>query len=195
MSTGPIDPTRAAARRDVQTVTAAGEPVARTIDGVRTHAPVVHVDHRGRLHEIYGGEDDYWREPLVYCYLWSIRAGTAKGWGLHEGKSDRYTLIGGEMLTVLYDAREGSPTHGLVQRVVLTESGLRQVTIPSGVWHLNLNLAERETFLINHPTAVYDHAAPDRLLLPWDTDAIPVRIRDLFPIGLLGVTDDPCRHP
>lgn len=195
MASDPVDPTRAAALRDVQTVTSAGLPVARTIEGVRTHAPTVHVDHRGRVFELFPGLNDYWQEPLVYCYAWSIRVGTMKGWGLHEGKSDRYTLISGEALLFLFDARAGSPTHGLVQRLALTESGIRQVTIPVGVWHLTMNVGEREAFLVNHPTAAYDHAAPDRLLLPWNTETIPVRLRDFFPIQLVGAQDDPCRHP
>jgi len=189
------DPSIAAAARDIQTVTPDGVPVARTIDGVRTQAPVVHVDHRGRVFEVFPGLDAYWQEPIVYCYAWTIRPGTMKGWGLHERKADRYTLLAGETLLFLYDARSGSPTQGLVQRIPLTESGIRQVTIPVGVWHLTMNIGEREAFLVNHPTAVYEHAAPDRYLLPWDTETIPVRLRDFFPIQALGAYGDPCRHP
>ena len=57
----------------------------------------------------------------------------------------------------------------------------RQILIPRGVWHITLNLSTTETFLINHPTRVYRHEAPDRLLLPWDSPAIPVDLAALFP--------------
>jgi dTDP-4-dehydrorhamnose 3,5-epimerase len=175
------DPTVIAALRDVATVTPAGKTLATQIDGVSTLSPVNHVDHRGRVFEVYAGESDHWKEPLTYCYAFTVRAGQTKGWGLHEKKTDRYTLITGEVMVVLYDARVGSPTHGLVQKVVLTGEGIRQLVIPTGVWHMNICLSEQEAYLINHPTAVYEHGAPDRLLLPWNTKEIPVDISQFFP--------------
>jgi dTDP-4-dehydrorhamnose 3,5-epimerase len=177
-----LDGTASAGVRDAQTVTRAGASVARAIEGVVTHAPVNHVDHRGRVFEIHAGPSDFWADPLVYCYTFTIRPGQTKGWGLHREKEDRYTLVHGEVLTLLYDAREDSPTHGVVQKVTLTEQGVRQLRIPTGVWHMNVNLGEHEAFLINHPTVVYHHEAPDRLLLPWDTDQIPVDLADYFPV-------------
>lgn len=177
-----LDASAGAGVRDAQTVTPAGASVARTIDGVVTHAPVNHVDHRGRVFEVYAGPSELWAAPLVYCYTFTIRAGQTKGWGLHLEKEDRYTLVHGEVLTLLYDAREGSPSHGVLQKVTLTDQGVRQLRIPTGVWHMNVNLGEHEAFLVNHPTAVYHHEAPDRLLLPWDTDQIPVDLAEYVPV-------------
>ena len=187
-----LDESLEAALQDLQTVTESGESVAPRIDGLKTFAPTNHVDHRGRLFEVYPGQNDFWTEPIVYCYSWSIRAMTGKGWGLHLKKDDRYTLIHGEALTVLYDARLDSPTHGLVQKVPLSGQGIRQLLIPKGVWHLTLNVSTEETFLINHPTQVYDHAAPDRLLLSWDSSAIPFDLASLFPIELTSCISGAC---
>ena len=181
VKTGDGDPSVAAARRDVATVTASGRPLAQCIEGVISAAPVNHVDHRGRVFEIYGGESSHWAEPIVYCYAFSVRPGLVKGWGLHEHKDDRYTLICGELLVILYDARVDTPTYGLVQKVMLTPEGTRQVLIPAGVWHLNICMSPNEAFVVNHPTRIYDHASPDRLVLPFDTDEIPVDIPALFP--------------
>ena len=155
--------------------------MAKSIEGVVTAAPVNHVDHRGRVFEIYGGESSQWDKPVVYCYAFTVRAGFTKGWGLHEHKDDRYTLISGEVMTFLYDARVDSPTHGLVQKVTLTPEGTRQVLIPAGVWHLSVCLSPTEAFLINHPTRAYEHGSPDRLMLPLDTPEIPVDITACFP--------------
>lgn len=186
-----LDETAAAALKDVQTVTPTGASVARTIDGVVTAAPVNHVDHRGRVFEVYAGVSDFWQDPVVYCYTFTIRSLQTKGWGLHLEKEDRYTLIHGEVLTVMYDARLDSPTHGVVQKVILTDQGMRQLRIPTGVWHMNVNLSESEAFLINHPTRVYHHADPDRLLLPWDAPEIPVDLAAYFPIQLQHADDGP----
>lgn len=187
-----LDDSVGASLKDMQTVTAGGQSVAPVIEGVKTFAPTNHVDHRGRVFEVFPGETEFWHEPVVYCYSWSIRPKSAKGWGLHLEKDDRYTIISGEALSVLYDARLDSPTHGLIQKVPLTGQGIRQVLIPKGVWHLNLNLTDVEAFLINHPTKVYDHANPDRLLLPWNTSAIPIDLAELFPIQLTSCGDGPC---
>lgn len=169
------------AHKDVATVTPSGSSLSEVIFGLSVNSPVNHVDHRGRVFEIYPGETEHWCEPLVYCYAFTVRSGQTKGWGLHLEKDDRYTLIAGELLTLLYDARKDSPTHGLVQKIVLTGQGVRQLKIPAGVWHMNIALGESEAMLINHPTKVYEHENPDRLLLPFDTDKIPVDVSSYFP--------------
>lgn len=177
-----LDHTGAAGLRDTATVTASGSSLATSIDGVVTLSPVNHVDHRGRVFEVYNARDDlFWAKPVVFCYAFSVRPAQTKGWGLHEHKDDRYTLLSGEVLTVLYDARTDSPTHGTVQKVTLTGEAVRSVLIPAGVWHANVNLGTSEAFLVNHPTQPYVHSAPDRVLLPWDTDEIPVDLESFFP--------------
>lgn len=181
-----FDRSHDAANRDIATVTKRGESLAAVIDGVRMLQPPVHVDHRGRVFEVYQGQGDYWTEPIVYCYAFTVRPRTLKGWGLHERKTDRYTLITGEVLTLLYDPRVDSPTHGLTQKVVLSEQGVRNLTIPVGVWHLSVNLGPSEAHLINHPTEVYHHDQPDRLLLPWNTPEIPIDVGAFFPIQSAG---------
>lgn len=187
-----LDHTADAAITDAQTVTTEGRAVAKVIHGVRTFAPVNHVDHRGRVFEIFPGPNDFWVDPVVYCYAFTVRANQVKGWGLHREKDDRYTIITGELLTILFDARLDSPTHGLIQRVTLTPQGTRQLLIPVGVWHMNVNIGECEVHLINHPTRVYEHANPDRLLLPWDAPEIPMELRDVLPVQHVGSTFHDC---
>jgi len=179
-----LDTSFVASLKDSQTVNKHGESMSKGIFGVKVFKTINHVDHRGRLFEIYSGQNDYWDEPIVYCYAFTIKVNTGKGWGLHQKKIDRYTLISGEALTVLYDARLDSPTHGLIQKVYLSGEGFRQLSIPKGVWHMNLNIGTQEVFLINHPTQVYEHEKPDRLLLDWDAKEIPVDLKQFFPIQI-----------
>ena len=167
--------------RDTATVTPDGLPLATTIDGVKTRSTPNHVDHRGSVFEIFEGENDYWNSPVVYAYQFSVRPHGMKGWGLHEQKHDRYTIISGEVLLFLWDDRAGSPTRGVVQKVVMSDRGTRQVTIPIGVWHLSVNLGAEEARLMNFPTEVYHHDAPDRLLLAWDDPAVPIDVRAHLP--------------
>lgn len=187
-----LDDTVTRALKDVQTVTKSGGSTVGALQGVRTFTPVNHVDHRGRVFEIYPGASEFWTDPVVYCYAFTVRAGQTKGWGLHVEKDDRYTLISGELLTILFDARLDSPTHGQAQKVTLSPQGARSLLIPAGVWHMNINVAESETFLINHPTKAYVHEKPDRLLLSWNTSILPVDVAAYFPTQQNIVSSDSC---
>lgn len=167
--------------KDVQTVTPDGAIVESKIEGVLLGTPVTHSDHRGRLFEVWNGDNNFWAEPVVYCYMFSIRKNCTKGWGLHLEKTDRYTLIKGEIATVLYDPRKNSKSFGKIQKVFLSEQGSRQLVIPAGVWHMNVNMSDNESFLINHPTQKYHHESPDRYLSPIDSKDIPFDVSELFP--------------
>ncbi len=166
---------------DPATVDVAGRSVLPTIDGVETRTPRTHVDHRGALFEIHNQQSGPWDAPVVHVYQTSLFPGVIKGWNQHEVKVDRYTISAGELLVVLWDDREGSPTRGVVQKVALSPRDIRQLLIPVGVWHLLMNIGSTEAFLINLPTEPYRHDRPDRVLLPWDSDLIPVDVRALLP--------------
>lgn len=171
------------ATNDTPTTTDEGQPLRPLIDGVLIRSRTTHVDHRGRLFEVVNpaADPDFWAEPVVHSYVFTIRRDSLKGWGVHEEKADRYCLIHGETMTVLYDDRPGSPTRGMVQEVPLTAQGIQMVYIPPGVWHLSVNLAPHETLLLNCPTKPYVYSAPDRWTLPWDSERIPVDVRGYFP--------------
>lgn len=180
------DPSLLAARRDQATVSKYGADISRTVAGVLTRQPATHVDHRGSVFEIVNDDPEYWSQPVVYAYQFSIHPGQIKGWGLHERKSDRYTLIRGDLLTLLHDARPDSPTYGVTQKVILSERGIRQLIIPPFVWHMNVAFGTQESILVNHPTEVYHHENPDRLLLPFDAPEIPVDVASYFPVQWRG---------
>jgi len=168
---------------DQRTVTAAGESVQSKIAGVLTRVVATHPDHRGRLFEVFNpaNDPDYWIEPIVHGYVFTIRQNTLKGWGVHGHKTDRYCLIHGEVVVLLFDARPASETYQLVQVVALSTEGTQMVQIPAGVWHLSINVAPHETQILNFPTATYDYDEPDRITLPWDTDQIPIDVARYFP--------------
>ena len=176
-----LDDSVRSAARDQQTVTPAGDSTQRTIAGVVSRSPKVHVDHRGRLFEFFSGPDDFWAEPVVFGHIFSVRPHCMKGWGLHFHKDDRYTLVSGEVLVVLWDARLDSSTHGLIQRVYLAPESTRQVLIPAGVWHASINLGAQEAYIIDMPTQPYHHAAPDKVRLSSTSPKAPMDLRQFFP--------------
>jgi len=156
------------------TVSKDGENLRPKIDGVITSRRPVHPDLRGRVFEIYrGGRDDFFHEEVSWIYGWSVRSGKLKGWGKHKVTADRYSLISGEVSVVLFDAREDSPSQMAFQVVHMSHQSVQLLYIPPGVWHLTVNTTDAEAFLLNFKTVPFNHNAPDKEMLPWNTNEIP----------------------
>jgi dTDP-4-dehydrorhamnose 3,5-epimerase len=162
-----------AAKRDEQTVTAEGKPARRLTHGVTFREVPTHADLRGSVIELYDPRWEWHPDPLVFSYCFTIRPNIVKGWSLHKEHEDRYILLQGEMMLVLYDVRPGSPTHGEICEIVLSEHNRRLVNIPKNVWHADYNFGARDVLALNFPTTPYEHQSPDKYRLPIDTPLIP----------------------
>lgn len=159
--------------RDRATVSPDGEPLAALPEGVTFRDAPVHVDARGMIIEGFDPRWDWHPEPFAYAYVFTVRPGKIKGWGLHQRHEDRYLILYGDMEVVMYDEREDSPTRGLVASAVLSESRRRLMNIPPGIWHANRNIGDSDVVVVNFPTTPYEHDNPDKFRLPLDTDRIP----------------------
>jgi dTDP-4-dehydrorhamnose 3,5-epimerase len=159
-----------------QTVTPAGERLDRSIDGVRLRPAITHSDERGSLTEIDDPGWGFTDEPVVYVYEARIHPGQKKGWIVHFEQDDRLFFSVGSAKVVLYDARTGSPTQGLVQELFLGSVNRGLLRIPAGVVHAVVNVGPDEVRFVNLPTRPYRHERPDKLRFPLDTDAIPYEL-------------------
>lgn len=168
-----LSQTMGAARKDAETVDAAGRPVDTPPPGVEIRPLRTIVDARGSLVEIYDPRWGVHAEPLAYSYVFTVRPGVVKGWGLHERHDDRYAILFGRIDLVLYDVRPDSPACGRIHRISLHEHERKLVTIPAFVWHADHNVGDTEAVVVNFPTRLYDHASPDKHRLPVDTPLIP----------------------
>ncbi len=169
--------------KDVQTVTASGEQTAKLPDGVRIRPLTTQTDERGTVLELMDERWDWDDEPMVYSYAFTVRPQAVKGWAHHKHHTDRYTLVQGEMLAVLYDDREDSSTRGLLAKVFMTEHHRCILRIPPYVWHAVQNIGERDTLTINFPTQPYNHEHPDKYRLPLDNDLIPYKFQNTLRAG------------
>lgn len=166
------------AKRDLQTVTPQGEGIEKLIQGVRIHYAKTHSDERGDLCEIYDLAWGLLEAPLVYVYQVTVRPGKVRGWAVHYEQDDRLFVGFGTLKIVLYDAREDSPTHGMVNEVHLSEHNRGLIVIPRGVFHAVQNVGEKLAIFINMPSRPYRHADPDKHRLPPNNDVIPYRFED-----------------
>lgn len=164
---------------DQQTVNAQGESISPLPYGVTFRDAITQVDERGTVVEAFDPRWQWHPDPFAYCYVFTLRPGFVKGWGMHKQHQDRYFILYGELQVVLYDARPDSPTCGLVTSVVLSQYRRRLMNIPEGIWHANRNLGPHDVTVLNFPTKMYDHANPDKYRLPLDTDQIPYKFENL----------------
>lgn len=161
-------------QRDTQTVTAAGERLQALPEGMSMRDLITHPDERGTVCELFDLRWGVQPDPIAFAYMFTIRPGLAKGWGVHREHHDRYAFIAGELELVLYDEREESSTSGSTTTLVLSELRRQLVTIPPGVWHAERNIGQTDVVVVNFPTIPYNHADPDKDRLPLDTHELPV---------------------
>lgn len=155
------------------------EIMASRIAGVQILRIPGYHDHRGSMYPLVF-HPPFWTEPVVHGYIFTIRAGRIKGWGMHRRQADRYFSVSGSLRTALYDDREDSPDRGNVCEFYFTPESPGLLYIPPGVWHATQNWGSDLGRILNFPTAVFDPAEPDKERLEPETPRIPFdwRLKD-----------------
>jgi dTDP-4-dehydrorhamnose 3,5-epimerase len=146
--------------------------MADEIDGVWVKELTVIPDERGRLMEILRNDDEGFEE-FGQVYISATYPGVVKGWHLHKLQDDFVCCVTGMVKMAMYDAREGSPTQGLVNEHFIGVQRPCLIRIPAGVYHGWKCVSPEEAIVINVPTKPYDREAPDEYRAPWDTPDIP----------------------
>jgi dTDP-4-dehydrorhamnose 3,5-epimerase len=159
--------------RDVQTVDHAGRRLERLPAGMIVRDLITHADERGTVCELYDPRWGVSPADMVFAYMFTIRPGKAKGWGLHREHEDRYAFLDGELELAFYDAREDSETAGSQSRLLLSHHHRKLLVIPRGVWHAERNVGLVDVHVVNFPTIPYDHSNPDKYRLPLDAEELP----------------------
>ncbi|HKJ69049.1 MAG TPA: dTDP-4-dehydrorhamnose 3,5-epimerase family protein [bacterium] len=143
------------------------------IDGVQTKKLQVLPDERGRLFEILRRDDEMFTR-FGQVYLTTNYPGVVKAWHYHkEQRHDAVCCVSGMIKLALYDARDGSPTHGEVGEFYIGDHNMMIVSIPPYVYHGWKGISETESLVISVVNQPYNHDDPDEYRLPFDTDEIP----------------------
>jgi dTDP-4-dehydrorhamnose 3,5-epimerase len=146
--------------------------MADEIEGVWIKDLKVIPDERGRLMEILRNDDEGF-DRFGQVYLSTVRPGVVKGWHLHRIQEDLVCCVKGMVKLAMYDAREGSPTHGLVREVFIGDHNPQLVRIPAGVYHGWKCISDDEAYVINVPNEPYNRESPDEYRAAWDSPDIP----------------------
>lgn len=163
------------AKKDAQVISEDWHLLKEGIQGVHIKE-VLHVprDH-GVITEIFRPEWDVTGMPVVHVYQSRLFPGAIGAWSCHARTVDRIFVTQGHLKAVLYDGREESPTHGMINEVLLGDARPAFVVIPIGVWHGLQNLGSSDALVLNLPTQAYSYEDPDHWRLPYDTDEIPYK--------------------
>lgn len=153
--------------------TSEGKPAPTgRIDGVQTRPLKVIPDQRGRLMEVFRRDDELF-ERFGQVYITTAYPGVVKAWHYHEHQTDNWAVLSGMAMVGLYDGREGSPTHGHVNRFFMGVHNPIFLQIPAGVMHGFKCISQEEVIVMNVPTQTYNHASPDELRVPAHDPSIP----------------------
>ena len=95
-----------------------------------------------------------------------------KAFHWHRRQWDYWDVVAGNARAVLCDLREGSPTEGRIQVILLGEHAPRMVAIPPHVAHGYQCLSTQDVMLTYYVTEPYDAADPDEGRIAWDDPRI-----------------------
>ena len=146
--------------------------MADEIDGVWVKDLRVIPDERGRLMEILRRDDEGF-DRFGQVYLSTTYPGVVKGWHLHKVQDDFFACVRGMVKLVIYDAREESPTQGMLKEYFIGDHNQQLVKVPAGTYHGWKCISPEEALVINIPSEPYDHQNPDEHRAEWNTPDIP----------------------
>jgi dTDP-4-dehydrorhamnose 3,5-epimerase len=145
----------------------------RKIAGVRIERVPGYHDHRGALYPFLDFERPFWSEPVVHGYMFTVRPGRIKGWGMHKRQADRYFVASGHLRVVLWDGRDESRDQKSFCELFFTPETAGLLYIPPGVWHATQNWGDSLGRVVNFPTVRFDPKDPDKYRIDPRSDAIP----------------------
>jgi dTDP-4-dehydrorhamnose 3,5-epimerase len=106
-------------------------------------------------------------------YLTTVYPGVIKAWHYHQKQIDTFAVLQGMIKLVLYDSRQDSPTHGLINEFFLGEHNYQLVQVPTFVLHGLKCVGSKEAMVLNCPSEPYRHSDPDEFRVDPFSKEIP----------------------
>ncbi len=159
--------------KDRQSITSDWEFLQPRIDQVRIKEVKNVVKENGALTEVYRRDWQLDAGEVDQVFQVLLEPGGVSAWHTHQLTTDRLFVSQGTIKVVLYDARQSSPTCGLINEFRLGSLRPALIIVPPGVWHGVQNISRAPACLLNLVDRAYAYEDPDHWRLPWDTEKIP----------------------
>ncbi len=115
-----------------------------------------YLDERGWLAELFRSDEIGPEVMPIMAYVSMTQPGVARGPHEHVDQTDYFCFIGPSNFKVyLWDARQGSPTHGVRQVIFAGVDNPTMVIVPPGVVHAYKNVGIDNGIVFNAPNRLY----------------------------------------
>lgn len=161
------------AKRDAQSITSDWEPLQDLIHDVELRDVRNVLKNNGVLTEIYRRDWGFANQTVDQVFQVMLEPGAVSAWHTHQNTTDRLFCTYGRIRIVLYDAREGSPTRGVVNVFHSGSERPQLMVLPPGIWHGVQNIGSGPAMLINLVDRAYSYEMPDHWRLPQNSPQIP----------------------
>lgn len=134
-----------------------------------------HYDERGHFSELLrvDWKEFFESESILQISLSYSYPGVVRAWHHHSrGQVDYFIVIEGTMKVCAYDDREGSPTRGQMDEIVVSGEKPQVVRVPGYYWHGTKTLGIEPSVTLYAVTKLYDYKNPDEERRPWNDPAI-----------------------
>jgi dTDP-4-dehydrorhamnose 3,5-epimerase len=159
--------------KDGQSIAADWVVPRELIDGVVLKEVRNVPKENGLLTEIFRAEWDLGVAAVDQIFQVTLFPRQISAWHSHRETTDRLFVNHGQMKIVLYDARPGSVTEGLVNEFLLGAWRPGLVVVPPDVWHGIQNLHHEPSTILNVVDRAYRYEDPDHWRVPADSAEIP----------------------
>jgi dTDP-4-dehydrorhamnose 3,5-epimerase len=130
------------------------------IDGVAVHLLKQIPDERGKVMHMLRADAPHF-ERFGEIYFSVVYPGAIKAWHLHKRMTLNYAVVSGAIKLVLYDDRDGGPTHGELMELFIGDGNYCLVTVPAGVWNGFKGIGTQPSIVANCATHPHD---PDEIV-------------------------------
>ena len=119
-------------------------------------------DERGTIMHMMRADDPHFKQ-FGEIYFSTVYKDVVKGWHRHREMTLNYACIFGRIKLVIYDDRDGSPTHGELMEIFLGPDNYSLVIIPPETWNGFKGMSAPYAIVANCCTHVHDPARSTRL--------------------------------
>lgn len=119
-------------------------------------------DERGSVMHMLRATDPHFA-GFGEIYFSTVRQGAVKAWKRHRQMTLNLACPFGEVRLVIYDDRENSPTHGILDELILGPASYHLVTVPPMLWTGFAGVAAVPSLVANCASLPHDPLEADRL--------------------------------